>query len=98
MANKVTIPRLQQMKRDGEKIVGVVVWDYQMALIADKAGVEIMSVGDSVGINLWGQRRPSVAAPSAHCSAAIFPTGRCRRGSTPRFQRQSASSRRPAST
>ncbi|MEJ2172732.1 MAG: 3-methyl-2-oxobutanoate hydroxymethyltransferase [Woeseiaceae bacterium] len=58
MANKVTIPRLQQMKRDGEKIVGVVVWDYQMALIADKAGVEIMSVGDSVGINLWGQPNP----------------------------------------
>jgi 3-methyl-2-oxobutanoate hydroxymethyltransferase len=58
MANKVTIPQLQQMKRDNKKIVGVVVWDYQMALIADRAGVEIMSVGDSVGINLWGQPNP----------------------------------------
>ena len=43
------------MKRDGEKIVGVVVWDYQIARIVDRAGVEIVSVGDSVGLNLWGQ-------------------------------------------
>ena len=43
------------MKRDGKKIVGVVVWDYQIAQIVDRAGVEIVSVGDSVGLNLWGQ-------------------------------------------
>ncbi len=42
------------MKSDGKKIVGVVVWDYQMASIVDRAGVEIVSVGDSVGVNLWG--------------------------------------------
>ena len=58
MSDRVTIPKLQQMERDGEKIVGVVVWDYQMARIADKVGVEIMSVGDSVGVNLWGQPHP----------------------------------------
>ncbi|HVY57110.1 MAG TPA: 3-methyl-2-oxobutanoate hydroxymethyltransferase [Xanthobacteraceae bacterium] len=54
----VTIPMLQQMKRDGRKIVGVVAWDYQMARIVDRAGVEIVSVGDTVGINLWGQPNP----------------------------------------
>jgi len=52
---KVTIPALQQMKRDGRKIVGVVAWDYQIAQIAERAGVDIVSVGDSVGFNLWGQ-------------------------------------------
>jgi len=46
---------LQQMKREGRKIVAVVAWDYQIAQIADRAGVEIVSVGDSVGVNLWGQ-------------------------------------------
>ena len=51
----VTIPSLQQMKRDGRKIVGVVAWDYQIALIAERAGVDLVSVGDSVGFNLWGQ-------------------------------------------
>ena len=55
MTGKVTIPALQQMKRDGRKIVGVVVYDYQMAQIVDRAGVDIVSVGDSVGVNMWGQ-------------------------------------------
>ncbi|MDH4191439.1 MAG: 3-methyl-2-oxobutanoate hydroxymethyltransferase [Betaproteobacteria bacterium] len=54
----VTIPALQQMKRDGRKIVGVVAWDYQIAQIVDRAGVEIVSVGDTVGINLWGHPNP----------------------------------------
>jgi 3-methyl-2-oxobutanoate hydroxymethyltransferase len=54
----VTIPALGQMKRDGRKIVGVVAWDYQMAQIVDRAGVDIVSVGDSVGINLWGHANP----------------------------------------
>src|SRR6266403_4279852 len=58
MAAKVTIPALVQMKREGRKIVGVVAWDYQIARIADRAGVDIVSVGDSVGVNLWGQANP----------------------------------------
>ena len=58
MESKVTIPALQQMKRDGKKIVGVVAWDYQIAQIADRAGVDIISVGDTVGINLWGHPNP----------------------------------------
>lgn len=54
----VTIPALQQMKREGRKIVGVVAWDYQIAQIVDRVGVEIVSVGDSVGTNLWGRANP----------------------------------------
>ncbi len=54
----VTVARLQEMKRQRRKIVGVVAWDYQMARIADRAGVDLVSVGDSVGINLWGQTNP----------------------------------------
>src|SRR5207247_7969009 len=54
METKITIPALQKMKRDGRKIVGVVAWDYQIAQIADRAGVDLISVGDSVGLNLWG--------------------------------------------
>src|SRR2546427_12446709 len=54
METKVTIPALQKMKREGRKIVGVVAWDYQIAQIADRAGVDLISVGDSVGVNLWG--------------------------------------------
>ena len=54
----ITIPALQQMKRDGKKIFGVVAWDFQIAQIADRVGVDIVSVGDSVGVNLWGHANP----------------------------------------
>src|SRR4030095_16531303 len=54
----VTIPALHAMKRDGRKIVGVVAWDFQIAQIVDRAGVDIVSVGDTVGINLWGHPSP----------------------------------------
>lgn len=54
MNGKITVAALQQMKRSREKIVGAVVYDYQMAQIVDRAGVDIVSVGDSVGVNLWG--------------------------------------------
>jgi len=54
MEDKLTISVLRQMKRDGRKIVGVVAWDTEIARIADRAGVDLISVGDSVGVNLWG--------------------------------------------
>src|SRR4051812_37253933 len=46
---------LQQLKRDGRKIVGIVAWDTPTAQIAERAGVDFISVGDSVGFNLWGR-------------------------------------------
>ena len=51
----MTISALQAMKREGKKSIGVVAWDYQIARIADRAGVDFVSVGDSVGVNLWGR-------------------------------------------
>src|SRR5579862_2026097 len=56
--SKVTVAALQRMKRDRRKIVGVVAWDFQIAQIVDRAGVDIVSVGDSVGANLWGHPNP----------------------------------------
>lgn len=58
MHARVTVPALQRMKGEGRKIVGVVAWDYQIAQIVDRAGVEIVSVGDTVGTNLWGHPNP----------------------------------------
>ena len=54
----VTLADLQQMKAAGRKIVGVVAWDHQMAQIVDRAGVDLVSVGDTVGVNLWGHSHP----------------------------------------
>ncbi len=55
---RVTIPQLREKKRRGEKIFGVVAWDFHMAAIADRVGVDIVSVGDTVGKNLWGRDNP----------------------------------------
>ena len=54
----VIIPVLQEMKRQGKKSAGVVAWDYQTAQIADRAGVDFIVIGDSVGVNLWGHANP----------------------------------------
>jgi 3-methyl-2-oxobutanoate hydroxymethyltransferase len=58
MDGKVSLRTLQEMKDDGRKIAGVVAWDYQIARIADRSGVELVSVGDTVGVNLWGHDNP----------------------------------------
>ena len=54
----VTIPALQQMKREGKKSAGIVLWDYQTALIAERAGADFLVIGDSVGANLLGHDNP----------------------------------------
>src|SRR5256885_10241990 len=56
----MSLAGLQQMKREGKKIVAVVAWDYQIAQIADRAGVDLVSVGDSVGVNLWGRQEGEI--------------------------------------
>jgi 3-methyl-2-oxobutanoate hydroxymethyltransferase len=58
MSDKINLRALQRMKDDGRKIVGVVAWDYQIARVIDRAGVDIVSVGDTVGVNLWGHSNP----------------------------------------
>ena len=58
MSHTISLRTLQQKKDDGHKIVGVVAWDYQIARIVDRAGVDLISVGDTVGVNLWGHANP----------------------------------------
>jgi 3-methyl-2-oxobutanoate hydroxymethyltransferase len=43
------------MKRDGKKICAAITYDYQMAQIMDRAGIDLLTVGDSAGRNMWGQ-------------------------------------------
>ena len=58
MTAQLTVAALQQMKRNGKKSIGVVAWDAQIARIAERAGIDFISVGDSVGVNLWGHDDP----------------------------------------
>lgn len=52
---RLTIQDLQQMKRDGKKIAATVVYDFQMTKICEKAGADLLSVGDSLGRRFLGQ-------------------------------------------
>lgn len=45
----VTVPGLSQKKPRGEKISAVTAYDYPFARLADRAGVDVVLVGDSVG-------------------------------------------------
>ncbi|MGH3760082.1 3-methyl-2-oxobutanoate hydroxymethyltransferase [Actinophytocola sp.] len=58
VTDTVTLADLLRSKQEGRKSVGVVVWDYQLARIVDRVGVDLVSVGDTVGVNLWGQANP----------------------------------------
>jgi 3-methyl-2-oxobutanoate hydroxymethyltransferase len=44
----VTVQTLQEMKRQGQRIVAAVCYEQQMAQIMERAGADVLSVGDSV--------------------------------------------------
>jgi 3-methyl-2-oxobutanoate hydroxymethyltransferase len=52
VSGRITVETLREMKRDGRKISAVVCWDSGTAQVADAAGVDIVSVGDSVAQSL----------------------------------------------
>ena len=51
---KISIERLAEMKAVGEKIVSLTAYDASFATILDEAGVEVILVGDSLGMVLHG--------------------------------------------
>jgi len=51
---KVTVPDILQMKRDGRKITKVNLHDYPTAILADRAGIDIVMIGDSIGMVVLG--------------------------------------------
>ena len=51
---KITVLDLQRMKEKGEKISMITAYDYPTGLLVDRAGIEIILVGDSVGNTVLG--------------------------------------------
>ena len=52
--NRIRVPDLREKKRRGEKIVMLTAYDATMARLLDGAGVEVLLVGDSVGVVVLG--------------------------------------------
>lgn len=51
---KITIPHLLDKKQKGEKIVALTAYDYPSAKIVEEAGVDMILVGDSLGMVVLG--------------------------------------------
>ena len=53
-AEKITVPLLRARKLSGEKIVALTAYDYPTGLIADRAGIDVVLVGDSLANTVLG--------------------------------------------
>ncbi|BAI80319.1 3-methyl-2-oxobutanoate hydroxymethyltransferase [Deferribacter desulfuricans SSM1] len=51
---KITVNHLKKMKKDGEKIACLTAYDYTSAKLVDAAGVDLVLVGDSLGMVING--------------------------------------------
>ncbi|MBD3166185.1 3-methyl-2-oxobutanoate hydroxymethyltransferase, partial [bacterium] len=52
---KTTVPKLLEKKQKGEKIVALTAYDATFARLEDKAGVDIILVGDSANMVVAGE-------------------------------------------
>lgn len=54
MSKAITVNSLRQMKRQGDKIACLTAYDYSFASVLDTAGVDLIMVGDSLGMVIQG--------------------------------------------
>lgn len=69
---KVTVPELRARKTSGPKITMVTAYDYTMARLVDEAGVDMVLVGDSLGMVVQGLANTipvSLDEMAYHCRA-----------------------------
>lgn len=52
----MNIAKLQQLKEDGKKIVGITAYDYSTAKLIEEAGADLILVGDSLAMVALGYR------------------------------------------
>ncbi len=52
---RTTIFDIQKRKQHGERIAAITVYDYTSALLADRVGIPLLLVGDSLGMVVQGQ-------------------------------------------
>ena len=52
--NRMTLPRLAEMKEDGEPIVMVTAYDHPSAQVVEEVGVDIVLVGDTAAMTVLG--------------------------------------------
>ena len=63
---KLTVPDLRERKRTGERVVMVAAPDFLMAQWAERAGVDFIGIGDSLGMTLYGHTNSSKPLQPSH--------------------------------
>jgi 3-methyl-2-oxobutanoate hydroxymethyltransferase len=71
--NAITVPKLQAMRDAGERIVMLTCYDASFSALLDRAGVEVMLIGDSLGNVLQGHSTtlPVTLADIAYHTASV---------------------------
>ena len=54
LTKQITVHRLHKLKGAGEKFVVIALYDAHMAAMAQRCGVEVVLVGDSLGMTVLG--------------------------------------------
>lgn len=80
--SKKTILDFQKMKKDGAKITWLTSYDYPTAAFAEKAGIEMLLVGDSMGMCVYGYSAGTLPVTMDQC---IVHTEAVRRGAPNTF-------------
>jgi 3-methyl-2-oxobutanoate hydroxymethyltransferase len=72
---KLSVPALRKRKAKGPKIAALTAYDYGFARVVDAAGVDLVLVGDSLGMVVQGRAStlPVTVADIAYHCAAVAP-------------------------
>lgn len=72
-AKRIRVPELIEKKKRGEKIVMLTAYDFSMARVLDGAGIDIVLVGDSLGMVVLGHETtlPVTMDAMVHHAAAV---------------------------
>jgi 3-methyl-2-oxobutanoate hydroxymethyltransferase len=77
---RLSVPALAAMARDGQKIAMLTAYDASFAAIAERAGIDVLLIGDSLGMVIQGHDStlPVTLGPCALSHALC--RGRVQRG------------------
>jgi 3-methyl-2-oxobutanoate hydroxymethyltransferase len=79
---KKSVLDLKKMKKDGKKVTWLTSYDYPTAMFAEKAGIDMILVGDSMGMCVYGYSAGTLPVTMDQC---IVHTEAVRRGAPNTF-------------